>query len=159
MWLLDFCDLLDNSIYTWGDQFLNRRWGDEDSSSMTEVHSNHLQRLNSGLPEGWEARLAAEQGRIYYLKWVLHNIHACTLLYKETKAISQIIKMFFITFMIDSWKKSSKSSIFNELWENSLQLRQWIIRCSMQQTEINSLHSSIAPNSLVVFVDEIKSKH
>lgn len=29
----------------------------------------------------------------------------------------------------------------------------------MQQTEINSLHSSVAPNSLVVFVDEIKSKH
>ncbi|XP_062569111.1 uncharacterized protein LOC134231205 isoform X2 [Saccostrea cucullata] len=37
---------------------------------MTEVHSNHLQRLNAALPEGWEARLAAEQGRIYYLN---HN--------------------------------------------------------------------------------------
>lgn len=80
MWLLDFCDLLDNSIYTWGDISF---WigGDEDSSSMTEVHSNHLQRLNSGLPEGWEARLVAEQGRIYYLKWVLPTQ------YKEMKAI------------------------------------------------------------------------
>lgn len=87
MWLLDFCDLLDNSIYTWGDISF---WigGDEDSSSMTEVHSNHLQRLNSGLPEGWEARLVAEQGRIYYLKWVLHNTK------KWKLYISQIIKLY-----------------------------------------------------------------
>lgn len=42
-----------------------------DNASTMSHCDNLLQRINSELPEEWEAKLVAEQGRIYYLKYVL----------------------------------------------------------------------------------------
>lgn len=38
-----------------------------DYASTMSHCDNILQRINNELPDGWEARLISEQGRIYYL--------------------------------------------------------------------------------------------